>query len=87
MTQQQMIEAFKRHAPELTEVEIREKLQDASDMFCEETKILEGQWSFTTNPSQMYYDFDDRCIGVFEVNYDGKLCDKLMNIRQIPIGR
>ena len=87
MTQQQLIEAIKRHAPELGEPEIREKLDEVSDMFCEETRVLEGQWSFTTNPSQMYYDLDDRCIGIFEVNYESKLCDKLMNVRQILIGR
>lgn len=87
MTQQQLIEKFKRHAPELSEPEIRERLNEASDMFCEETKILEGQWAFTTNPSQMLYDLDDRCIGVLEVNYDDELCDKLMNVRQILISR
>ncbi len=56
MIQQQMMEVIRRHTPELNESEIRSRMNDASDMYCEETRILEGQWSFTTQPDQMYYD-------------------------------
>ena len=82
-----MIEVIKRHTPDLNEGEIRDRMNNVSDMFCEETRILEDQWSLTTKPNQMYYDLDSGCIGIFEVNYNGKLADKVMNVRQILIGR
>ncbi len=87
MTQQQIMEVIRRHAPELNESEIRSRMNDASDMYCEETRILEGQWNFMTEPGQMYYDLDSECIGIFEVNYAGELADKIMNVRNIPLGR
>ena len=87
MTQRQWLEKIRRHAPELSEEEMRILWNEVSDRYCEETKILEGQWSFTTEPGQMYYDLDPECIGIFEVNYAGELCDKITNVRNIPIGR
>ena len=87
MTQRQMIEIFKRHAPELSEPEIRDKININSDAYCEETKILEGQWSLATNPGQKFYDLDPECVAVQEVNYDGKLSDKIMNVRNLLIDR
>ena len=87
MTQRQMMETLKRHMPDLQEGEIRSRMNDASDMYCAETRILEGQWSFTTKPGQMYYDLNPECIGILEVNYGGKLADKIMNVRNIPLGR
>ena len=87
MIQQQMLELFRRHAPELGEPELRSRLQDASDLFCEETHILWGQWSFQTTPNQMYYDLDDRCAAVDEVNYDGGVACLITNVHNILIGR
>ncbi len=87
MTQLQLIELFKRHAPELQENEIRSRLNMGSDLYCEETGILWGQWSFMTNPDQMYYDLDDRNIDVSEVNYDGSLSELITNVHNILIGR
>ena len=87
MIQRQMIEVIKRHAPELSEEEIRDKMNMNSDAYCEETKILEGQWSFTTNPGQKFYDLAPDCVAVQEVNYDGKLSDKIMNVRNLLIDR
>ncbi len=81
-----MLEIIKRHV-DWQEVEIRDRMNMISDAYCEETKILEKQWGFTTNPGQMFYDLDPECIAVQEVNYDGKLSDKIMNVRNILIKR
>lgn len=87
MTQLQLIEKIKRHAPELTETEIRAGLNEISDLYCEETKVLEDQWAFTTNAGQMYYDLDERCVGVYEVNLAGEVCDEIGDVNQILLGR
>lgn len=86
MTQKQMVEIIKRHV-DWQEGEIRDRMNMISDAYCEETKILEGQWSFLTNPGQTFYDLDPECIAVQEVNYDGNLSDKIMNVRQIELAK
>ena len=55
MKQQQMIEMVQKHHPEMTETEIRIYLNKALDEFCEQTKILKGQATFTTISEQRYY--------------------------------
>ena len=87
MIQRQLIEKFKSHAPELQENEIRDRLNAASDLFCEETGILWDQWSFMTNPNQMYYELDDRCIDVSEVNYNNEIAEPIVNVHNVLIGR
>ena len=59
MKQQQMIEMVQKHHPEMTETEIRIYLNKALDEFCEQTKILKGQETFTTTADTRYYKLDD----------------------------
>ena len=58
MTQKQMIDMVQRHHPELKSTEVRIYLQDASDKFCKETRILQGYVDFNTVADQRYYPLD-----------------------------
>ena len=59
MTQTQIIEIVKMHHPEMGDTEIRIYLNKALDEFCEHTRILQGQQTFTTTASTRYYKLDD----------------------------
>ena len=59
MTQKQIIEMVKMHHPKMGDTEIRIYLNKALDEFCEQTKILKGQETFTTTADTRYYKLDD----------------------------
>ena len=59
MTQTQIIEMVQMHHPEMGETEIRLYLNKALDEFCENTRILKGQQTFTTTADTRYYKLDD----------------------------
>ena len=59
MKQQQMIEMIQKHHPEMTATEIRIYLNKALDEFCESTRILKGQQTFTTTSDTRYYKLND----------------------------
>ncbi len=81
MTQQQLIEFIRRRVPELLEKEIRLRLSDAQDSFCEETHILEGQWRFTTENGRMYYPIDPKCVAIRQADYNNELMNKLVGVK------
>ena len=59
MTQTQIIEMVQIHHPDMGETEIRLHLNKALDEFCEGTRILKGQQTFTTTSSTRYYKLND----------------------------
>ena len=88
MTQKQMIDMVQRHHPELNSTEVRIYLQDASDKFCKETRILQGYANFDTVADQRYYNLNDldgddstadqyRFIDVERVEFSGFSIDRL----------
>lgn len=68
MTYQQFIEKIQRVAPTLRETEIRIMLDDAQRSYCDDTHILEGQWTFDTEPGRMYYPFDKQCVAITQAD-------------------
>ena len=90
MKQIQMIEMVKKHHPELSNVEIRMYLDKALDEFCEQTRILKGNSTFTTTADTRYYsltDFDSdgdntdqhEFIDVDRVDFDSYQIPKLQD--------
>ena len=59
MTQKQILEMVKQHHPEMSNAEARLHLNKALDEFCEHTRVLQGQQTFTTTASTRYYKLDD----------------------------
>lgn len=59
MTQKQIVEIVQMHHPEMGETEIRLYLNKALDEFCESTRILKGQQTFTTTSDTRYYKLND----------------------------
>lgn len=59
MTQTQIIEMVQMHHPEMGDTEIRLHLNKGLDEFCEGTRILKGQQTFTTTADTRYYKLDD----------------------------
>ena len=59
MTQTQIIEMVQMHHPEIGDTEIRLHLNKGLDEFCEGTRILKGQQTFTTTADTRYYKLDD----------------------------
>ena len=59
MTQTQIIEMVQMHHPEMGDTEIRLYLNKALDEFCESTRILKGQQTFTTRASTRYSELND----------------------------
>ena len=76
MTYQLLFEQVRRNAPDLSEPEFLASLNAGQKMFCELTKILEGDWRFTTKKGEMYYPIDKRCVGILQADLDGKMMDK-----------
>jgi len=64
MKLQRMIDMFKKHHPELGNVEIIEMLNQASDEFCQRTLLLDEATQFTTVAGQRYYGLKD---GILEI--------------------
>jgi len=59
MTQTQIIEMVQIHHPDMGDTEIRLHLNKALDEFCEGTRILKGQQTFTTTATTRYYKLND----------------------------
>jgi len=59
MTQKQILEMVKQHHPKMSNAEARLHLNKALDEFCEHTRVLQGQQTFTTTASTRYYKLDD----------------------------
>ena len=78
MTQQQLHDLIQQHHPEMTETEIRLRLNNAMKEFCRKTKILKGAFQFNTVIDQRYYGIDAKIIEVDSVDYDGKQINRLL---------
>jgi len=59
VTQKQILEMVKQHHPDMSDAEARLHLNKALDEFCEHTRVLQGQQTFTTTASTRYYKLDD----------------------------
>ena len=59
MTQKQILEMVKQQHPEMSNAEARLHLNKALDEFCEHTRVLQGQQTFTTTASTRYYQLND----------------------------
>ena len=68
MTQQQLIEKITRIAPTLREKEIRIMLNAAQRTYCDDTHILDGQWTFNTESGRMYYPIDEQCVAITQAD-------------------
>ena len=71
-----MIEIIRRKRPAYLVNELRIRLNDASDDFCDETEILEGQWRFSTASGQMYYTLPEDCVGVKQADLGTQLMNR-----------
>jgi hypothetical protein len=78
MTQKQLIESVKMHHPEMSEAEIRIRLNNAMKDFTQKTKIIKGAFQFNTVVDQRYYGLNDKIIEVNSVDYDGKKIERLV---------
>ena len=77
MTQQQLHELIRGHHPDMSETEIRIRLNNASKEFkLEKSKSLEGAFQFDTEIGKRYYGLDSRIIEVKHVDFDGKTIQK-----------
>ena len=86
MTQQQLIEIIKRRARQMSEPEMRIRLNDAQRAYCDETHILLGQWRFTTQSGRMYYPIDSNCVAIRQADYNAELMDELVGgTHNIPL--
>jgi hypothetical protein len=72
MTQQQLHELIKSHHPDMTETEIRIRLNNASKEFARKSRSLEGAFEFSTEVGKRYYGLDSKIIEVKHVDFDGK---------------
>ena len=73
MTQAQMIEIIQQHHPEMGEAQIRLYLNQALDIFCRKTEILQTQSTLTSVANTRYYDIDSlgkKFIKVDRVEFD-----------------
>ena len=72
MYYQEMVEKIRRADPTALEPELLSALNEASDTFCELTRILSGEWTFETN-GNMFFDIDDRCSSIREATLSGQI--------------
>jgi len=73
MTQAQMIEIIQQHHPEMGEAQIRLYLNQALDVFCRKTEILQTQCVTTSVLNKRYYDIDalgKKFIKIERVEFD-----------------
>ncbi len=86
MTQQQHLEIIKRKAPQMSEPEMRIRLNDAQKAYADETHILLGQWRFTTQSGRMYYPIDSGCVAIRQADYNAELMDEFVGgTHNIPL--
>lgn len=72
MTQQQLHELIREHHPDMSETEIRIRLNNASKEFARKSRSLEGAFEFDTEVGKRYYGLDSKIIEVKHVDFDGK---------------
>ena len=72
MTQQQLHELIRGHHPDMSETEIRIRLNNASKEFARTSRSLEGAFQFDTEIGKRYYGLDSKIIEVKHVDFDGK---------------
>jgi len=72
MTQQQLHELIREHHPDMSETEIRIRLNNASKEFARKSRSLEGAFEFPTEVGKRYYGLDSKIIEVKHVDFDGK---------------
>jgi hypothetical protein len=78
MTQSQLHELIRLHHPDMTEGEIRIRLNNAMKEFCRKSRILMGAFQFDTVSEQRYYGLDSKIIEVESVDYDGETIERLV---------
>ena len=79
MTQEQLHEIIKEHHPEMSETEIRLRLNKAMKEFCRKSKILKGVFLFNTTIDKRYYGLDPKIIEVNSVDYNGETIKRLLS--------
>ncbi len=72
MYYQELVEKIRRADPTALEGELLSALNEASDTFCELTRILSGEWTLETDGS-MFYDIDNRCSTINEATLAGEI--------------
>tara|TARA_R100001530_G_scaffold71285_3_gene50481 strand:+ start:306 stop:584 length:279 start_codon:yes stop_codon:yes gene_type:complete len=85
MNLRKMIEFIQQHHPHVGETEIIEYLNEGLDEFSEDTRIVEGSYTFNTVIDQRYYTLPDDILEIKEVSYDsgaskGKRIPRLIGI-------
>jgi len=78
MTQSQLHELIRLHHPDMTEGEIRIRLNNAMKEFCRKSRFLMGAFQFDTVSEQRYYGLDSKIIEVESVDYDGETIERLV---------
>lgn len=77
MTQQQLQELVRLHHPDMSESEVRIRLNNALKEFCRKTKVLKGAFQFDTVVDTRSYGLDTKIIEVESVDYDGENIKRL----------
>tara|TARA_B110000444_G_scaffold238872_1_gene252816 strand:+ start:481 stop:768 length:288 start_codon:yes stop_codon:yes gene_type:complete len=85
MTQLQLQELIQVHHPDMTETEIRLRLNNALKEFCRKTRILKGAFQFDTaldadaadGSYLRYYGLDNKIIEVESVDYNSNDIQRL----------
>ena len=77
MTQQQLQELVRLHHPDMSESEVRIRLNNALKEFCRKTKVLKGAFQFDTVVETRSYGLDTKIIEVESVDYDGENIQRL----------
>lgn len=72
MTQQQLHELIREHHPDMSETEIRTRLNNASKEFARKSRAITSAFNFNTAVGQRYYGLDKKIIEVKHVDYDGR---------------
>jgi len=78
MKQSQLHELIRLHHPDMTEGEIRIRLNNAMKEFCRKSRILMGAFQFDTVSEQRYYGLDSKIIEIESVDYDGETIERLI---------
>jgi len=78
MTQTQLHELVRLHHPDMTEGEIRIRLNNAMKEFCRKSRILTGTFQVNTVADQRFYALDSQIIEIESVDYDGETIKRLV---------
>lgn len=86
LSQQRLMERIRQAVPDAKPEDVRLLLNEALETFCQETEVLLKEFPpITSVASQVYYDLDRKCLGVRQVDVEGKPVNPLGGDEAVPM--